>query len=736
MEGATYEEKLKNYLISMGVSSADLQVQPAIYDNNGKPISRHEDKDGNMVWSANKENGNEYDLNGDGKCSDDEWEAYNNRASENVAWLNEAATFLQGGVTNSIQFNFNAAGKTTATFCINGQAQYTYAAQRIPVMAADGTMNGEQLYKVQEYKYTDNGFLIEVVSNTFDVIFNGNPDADKYRKEKDAWLANNPTKENGDLNTEADYIAHIEKNKDSDAYKHYEAYNKAISENQYTYGLTQQITKYNEYGQPSHVVDADGNVQSVYTYGINGSLLQVESKVNGTITTFVNGQAYNTFNSQGGLIQATRYHANGLMDYTDTYNNGTPVTRTVYSRNFSLGTFSMQNATAAGKTPDQLRAVIAEIRNATTEQQIQEIAQKNGLISMDVYASDLNNAALMKYMLNPAGTTTDATAAKKSMELALAVMHNNNNGYLPIGKATFVYGKTGETKYTFNGKDYASKEELAKAMYEQDKADGSVSPSWVMNEDGSINVDSSFKKMNANSGNYSGWSGPAITSTTGDTTNTIKFSVYAEGQPVFDIQNTIVVEKGKTDTIVKHDPAVVGVVNSIVGENGETVVMRNGKAYIIDGNGDEVEYTGKTYAKLSATGVNMMDGSGFQAADGEEIYVEVSLEQAAALEIGGEAMFMGDVSKSEDGKYVMTINTNYNVTVNGRNYKGMVTGADVQAAKADIQAESEKAITGESKYGWMNTNTAQNRGIFGLVNPTQFLNDWRDGWAALAGWNK
>jgi len=229
-----------------------------------------------------------------------------------------------------------------------------------------------------------------------------------------------------------------------------------------------------------------------------------------------------------------------------------------------------------------------------------------------------------------------------------------------------------------------------------------------------------------------------ITEQTDITYLTVNITVLNKGQAAFAMMGEkTMLDKGvsqKTTTydclIGSVDPAVVGTVAGYYDADGNAIE-------------DIVAYRAanpdaKIYAKVNAEGINMMDGSGFKPADGEEIMIDISSlsdKELGALSETGRGLFMGDVNKSENGKYSMTINNNYNVEVNGTNYGGFVTGVDLDAAVAEVDAQSKAALNGESKYGWMNKNTADNRSIFGLVNPTQFLNDWKNGWATLAGWN-
>jgi hypothetical protein len=103
--------------------------------------------------------------------------------------------------------------------------------------------------------------------------------------------------------------------------------------------------------------------------------------------------------------------------------------------------------------------------------------------------------------------------------------------------------------------------------------------------------------------------------------------------------------------------------------------------------------TGKTYAIVNASSINIMDGSGFQTAQGETVLVEVSAEAKSSIEAqiqnsdDRKIMFMGDVtegvSKDSNGKgyLTMVMNTSYS--------GGVKQGTEaVQEAKNEIMLVS------------------------------------------------
>jgi hypothetical protein len=127
---------------------------------------------------------------------------------------------------------------------------------------------------------------------------------------------------------------------------------------------------------------------------------------------------------------------------------------------------------------------------------------------------------------------------------------------------------------------------------------------------------------------------------------------------------------------------------------------------------------GVTYAVVSAANVNIMDGTGFQAADGETVMVQVDAEMAETLKAmlnKGETdvMFMGDVKADVNGHLTMAVNANYS--------GGFASGAEIADLKTAIQNE---------ELGWVKENTAANTAIF---NNNGIRVQWQSGWNMLTG---
>ncbi len=180
--------------------------------------------------------------------------------------------------------------------------------------------------------------------------------------------------------------------------------------------------------------------------------------------------------------------------------------------------------------------------------------------------------------------------------------------------------------------------------------------------------------------------------------------------------------------------------------------------------------TGKTYAIVNASSINIMDGSGFQVAKGETVFVEIDAGTRSLIETqfqktgDRKIMFMGDVregvSKDADGKVylTMTMNTSYgdgliqgNKAVQEAKNEIMlvsvgaavVNGADIGELQSKLESYNEingtnftmeKASSSyeeaktDSNKSWIITNTNENMIFF-----DNQAYDYRAGWNLLVG---
>ena len=156
------------------------------------------------------------------------------------------------------------------------------------------------------------------------------------------------------------------------------------------------------------------------------------------------------------------------------------------------------------------------------------------------------------------------------------------------------------------------------------------------------------------------------------------------------------------------DPVVTGTLQSVITGDAAAVLG-------LDPN--------KVYAVVDASLIDILDGRGFQAADGETIFIDITdqgADFAAQMSsmAGQNIMFMGDVSiESESGKFVITMNVNYGggVVTDVEEIRGIVQGTG-----RDLQSE-----------GWYQQNLAINAAIFGAF--ADMFGDWRTGFGMLVG---
>jgi len=125
---------------------------------------------------------------------------------------------------------------------------------------------------------------------------------------------------------------------------------------------------------------------------------------------------------------------------------------------------------------------------------------------------------------------------------------------------------------------------------------------------------------------------------------------------------------------------------------------------------------GKSYVVVKASTVDMFDGKGAQAADGEEIYVAVSDEDAAAIKAqmaNGNASICiaGNVTTSVDGHKTMIMNEG-----------GYETAGTV------AQADSAWKSKNQTFY---NTMLATMAPVWAVANATGQNNSWSSGWNFL-----
>ncbi|MCL1971566.1 MAG: hypothetical protein FWG57_01080 [Endomicrobia bacterium] len=602
---------------------------------------------------------------------------------EDVSWLDLAMSTLGKG--GSISIGATSSGGATLTVAnAIGKSEAVYGATK----GDDG-----QPTLIQEYKYNELGFIKSIVSHN--------------------WAA----KIDGLNETQAQMIADAGIDIDNMSVEDQATLEAMIRDNNWSitvnYVAAVSTTHFDLMGRQSFITDNEGVITATFHYSSNGALDKVASRgTDGTVastTHYANNMPSYVTNDKGSIVAQYKYGNNNLLQYVSAFTNGLETSRTVFMLGHQIMTVDTSAKGAIGISYQDYVQGYRDMRAPGAD--IGAIEDKLHVTSFALLYSDLSNANLLN-SLKVNGGFNDADIAR---------MRKDSNGYAAVGMIGVSINKDAiisqTTKY-FDG-DTEITEAQYKSMQEQSSA---VTATGRFTDTGrTIRAEQTTVK------------GTRISHT---------ITVMNHGAQAYSVKGASFdrdLQPGVTETvesfefrearIVNSDPAVFGTIGAYYDVFGNVIedVVAFRKA-----NPDAI-----IYAMLSANGINMMDGSGFAAADGEEIMINISSlsdEELTSLSQNGSGLFMGDVEKTQSGQYLMTINKNYNVEVNGISFKGFVTGENMSAALQEVDAQSKAALNGEAKYGWMNANTEANRAIFGL-NSGSYLNDWKAGWSILAGWN-
>ncbi|MCB4790374.1 MAG: hypothetical protein LHV68_00640 [Elusimicrobia bacterium] len=149
---------------------------------------------------------------------------------------------------------------------------------------------------------------------------------------------------------------------------------------------------------------------------------------------------------------------------------------------------------------------------------------------------------------------------------------------------------------------------------------------------------------------------------------------------------------GNAHNLGSYDPLVAGKIQSVVNING------------------------KNYVVVKADKIDMFDGRGFQAADGEEIYVEVDAATAANIQSGlasgnNEIIISGNVQADVNGHLTMSMNDG-----------GYKIGTNAEQVTSEWFAQNSEFY--KSMVNFMAANVWSQVGV---------QSDWRTGWNLLRG---
>lgn len=330
-------------------------------------------------------------------------------------------------------------------------------------------------------------------------------------------------------------------------------------------------------------------------------------------------------------------------------------------------------------------------------------------------------------------------AALRSIKKALQLMREFNNGASAVMTAAFSvtdgqYNKDFKKEYYENGqkvKNEDAEKEINKAGTTQGsgntqntvKHNYKVKDSWTQVNKKTLSINLSINTFGAARIGYTA-------------NHTLQHKETAQSKET---------DKEVSYT-VKSDPVVIGTQGGFVGEDGKPLVNEDGSPMTNEQIAEYIENGGVVYVSVNASDVNIMDGSGFQAVDGEEILVRVAnadVFRALSNNTGNPVMLMGDVTNDVDGKKTMVMNLNYgggfvmgadDITV----MKGIVNNAEADWVKQNLENNSWLgAFAGEgfdSQWNRLVNNDRNDRSA--VANASIEANVWKQMKIESAEWLK
>ncbi len=482
-----------------------------------------------------------------------------------------------------------------------------------------------------------------------------------------------------------------------------------------------------EFGRQSYATDTEGNVVTRYSYSSNGSLASVYNKENESTTYYSAGKVSFVVNDKGFTTARYAYHANGSLDGLTSYNydEDTGATKkttiTAYKWGREVGTADLSSGTGV-KNFDELRTAVAEIKadpekakqsliaGAQGQDEAKNTSKYSNITNIAVYESDIKGAkgdALLRFL---------GISDQKAKMLAMS------NGYSLVANAEF---KIDTIAFETETKDGGTKTEGGKfEAYTESKT----------TREGKVGEKLSCKVTIMDRGGASYQVNGAE--------HTLRAAVNAQ-----------------VTTTKVQDPAVEGEMwapqseEELIAKAQELGIDVNDEKAMNDlRNGFYTDANGQTFAIVNASSVNIMDGNGFQPAEGETVMVAVdnaTKEQIVNnIKASGDRgiMFMGDARESTTGYLTITMNVTYG--------GGFVQGQEaVQQAKAEISSISAQVASAKYQYesgnmseaeynkivkdaGWVGTNTDANlttfaNGGFSWDTEKSASENLRDAWRLL-----
>jgi len=466
-------------------------------------------------------------------------------------------------------------------------------------------------------------------------------------------------------------------------------------------------TYYNVYGQATSVKDADGNVTATYSYAYNGSMISSFDKATGNTTYYSAGKASYVLNSSGAIVQKYQYHTNGSLDgiYSYSYDDdGKQVKTEISAYKFGkfIGTADLSGE-GGSRSFEEIRNAVAQMRggNANFNQQdanhvnalrekLEEAKKSSDTAKIEQYEKEIREYTLahspdwVKSIQNGQesfkyvdGSTVVSNSSKFSNIKTIAIYSSDLENKDFLYSLGFTDADIAHMKATDNGTSALA---TATLTY------GAIEHGSKTQDDGKTAYvgESTHKETTS------------VTKGQEGLELTISLTINDRGAQAYTVEDAIRYQiKAPVDEITHTttvDPSLVG-------------------KYL----GVEASDDGKYYMSVSASKMNTYDGTGYQAADGEIVKVEITAEEYKKLKglaVGTDIMVNGDVSKSHDGYFTMT--HSYSTDSDYMGMSGIVVGSDAIA-------KEEKKIA-NLEYKFAQNATASNVIIAAQSNT---VGDWK-----------
>ena len=736
---AAYVAAMKEFLLSLGFTESQLSVAKM-------------DEDGNLL----DKNGNKIKYS-----DDDQFDSEVGMQDISADWFVELGQQLAKGVNCSATVSIGT-GMTGPSLTVseNGKAQLVY--QTNP-------STGE-CRPTTQYCYNDDGFLYQIVSATFEI-----------EKSEDGYAE-------GHWNQTVTDITYSSTGVRTD--KTYELYSWPKTEQERRDAIASAILPDNEDAEVS--ADIPCYLVSETRYTNTGSTNYSYDYKTNNKTFYANGKPSYTINEKGVEVAVYQYSANGVIQ---AYYNAegqdakgeTVGTTTVYDKwGRALFTAKTGSANQVIGNDTERAKLMAEYYDGIASG---SFSRDSSIVGFYLYADSLLNKEELEKagMISDNGFINIKGLAASSYNSRFFNPNLSKMGYTQNDVINMLKFNNGSAAVAYTTIDTAAN------FTDEDKNlvtadDVSSSETTVRTSGGTHDYNSIIDKKVAKKGitynNTIFLGGAQAYSKEYKVVTEIKTTVVQESDPVVEgnLFPEVTDEELEAAGIDPKDEKAVAeykqqkiekmAVDLGIGEYDE-----NGNFVIKDGEESAYEdlkkgfytdkTTGKTYALVNASTINIMDGSGFQAAVGETVFVEIDeATKTSILENGStRIMFMGDVRPSvatdSTGKQYLTMamNTSYGGGVvqgetavqNAKNEiflasmgAALNNGADIQTIQqqindynaangtdysaADATSAYNEAKDSNSPNNWVVQNTNVNMKIFNNQNY-----DYRAGWALLLG---